>query len=110
MTAYAALLFAVNVGGRKVPSGDLRALAAELGFAGPRTHANSGNLVVGAGSSGATRADDVARLVRSGVADRFGVDAAVVVLTTERLAQIVRANPFPAAAKDAPAHLLVLDG
>jgi len=110
MTAYVALLFAVNVGNRKVPSGELRALAAELGLATPRTHANSGNLVVGAGTSGATTPDDVARLVRTGVAERFGVDAAVVVLTAERLARVVRANPFPAAARESPAHLLVLVG
>lgn len=108
MTAYAVLLFAVNVGGRSVPSTALRALSADLGFAGSRTVVNSGNLVVAAGTSGARTADDVARLVRAGVADRFGVDAAVAVLTAERLAEVLEANPFPDAAREAPARVQVL--
>ncbi|WP_069387055.1 DUF1697 domain-containing protein [Cellulosimicrobium cellulans] len=110
MTAYAALLFAVNVGGRSVPSTALRALSAELGFAGNRTVVNSGNLVVAAGASGAATADDVARLVRAGVADRFGVDAAVAVLTTARLAEVLAANPFPDASRETPSRVQVLVG
>jgi uncharacterized protein (DUF1697 family) len=110
MTAYVALLFAVNVGGRSVPSSALRVLSAELGFAGSRTVVNSGNLVVATGSSGAGSPDDVARLVRAGVTERFGVDAAVAVLTTARLAEVVDALPFPDAAREAPSHLQVLVG
>ncbi|OLT49528.1 DUF1697 domain-containing protein [Cellulosimicrobium sp. CUA-896] len=110
MTAYVALLFAVNVGGRSVPSTALRALSAELGFAGGRTVVNSGNLVVAAGSSGATSADDVGRLVRAGVAERFGVDATVAVLATERLAEVLEANPFTGTARETPARVQVLVG
>ncbi len=110
MTAYVALLFAVNVGGRKVPSTGLRALAGELGFAHARTVVNSGNLVVAPGTSGASGPDDVARLVRAGVAERFGLDAAVAVLTTERLRKIVLGNPLPDDARDRPSGLLVLVG
>ncbi|MET7134377.1 DUF1697 domain-containing protein [Cellulosimicrobium sp. MI9406] len=107
VTAYACLLFAVNVGGRKVPSTALRDLAGELGLAHARTVVNSGNLVVGPGSSGASSPADVARLVHDGVAERFGVDAAVAVLTTERLRKIVRGNPLPDDAAERPAGLLV---
>ncbi len=107
MTAYVCLLFAVNVGGRKVPSTALRDLAGELGLARARTVVNSGNLVVGPGSSGAASPADVARLLHDGVADRFGVDAAVAVLTTERLRKIVRGNPLPDDAEERPAGLLV---
>jgi len=110
MTAYVALLFAVNVGGRKVPSTALRELAGELGFAHARTLVNSGNLVVAPGTSGASGPDDVARLVRAGVADRFGVDTAVAVLTAERLRKIVLGNPLPDDARERPAALLVLVG
>lgn len=107
VTAYVCLLFAVNVGGRKVPSTALRDLAGELGLAHARTVVNSGNLVVGPGSSGAASPVDVARLLHDGVADRFGVDAAVAVLTTERLRKIVRGNPLPDDAEERPAGLLV---
>lgn len=107
VTAYVCLLFAVNVGGRKVPSTALRDLAGDLGLAHARTVVNSGNLVVGPGSSGAASPADVARLLHDGVADRFGVDAAVAVLTTERLRKIVRGNPLPDDAEERPAGLLV---
>ncbi|MBD8078157.1 DUF1697 domain-containing protein [Cellulosimicrobium arenosum] len=110
MTAYVALLFAVNVGGRKVPSTRLRALATRLGLAAPRTLVNSGNLVVAPGTSGATSRADVARLVHDGVVDEFDVDATVVVLTTADLARIVADVPFPTSAREDPAHLLVLVG
>jgi uncharacterized protein (DUF1697 family) len=110
VTAYVALLFAVNVGGRKVPSTELRALAGDLGFADARTVVNSGNLVVGPGSSGAKGPDGVARLLHDGVAERFGVDAAVAVLTTERLRRIVLGNPLPEDARERPSGLLVLVG
>jgi uncharacterized protein (DUF1697 family) len=110
VTAYVALLFAVNVGGRKVPSTELRTLAGDLGFADARTVVNSGNLVVAPGSSGAKAPDDVARLLHDGVAERFGVDAAVAVLTTERLRKIVVGNPLPDDARERPAGLLVLVG
>lgn len=108
--SYAALLFAVNVGGRKVPSTRLRALAGELGFAAPRTIVNSGNLVVAAGGSGARSAADVARLVHDGVVEEFGVDATVVVLTTAQLERIVADVPWPKAAREDPSHVLVLVG
>ena len=46
MTAYIALLRAVNVGGTgKLPMEDLRALCAEAGFAKVRTFIASGNVV-----------------------------------------------------------------
>ncbi len=105
--ALACLLFAVNVGGRKVPSTELRALAGELGFAGARTLANSGNLVVGPTSGEATA---VARHVHDAVAERFGVDSTVVALSRAQLAAIVAANPLPDVAREDPAHLLVCVG
>lgn len=108
--SYACLLFAVNVGGRKVPSVQLRAVATELGFAEPRTVANSGNLVVRPGTSGAHDGQAVAALVSAAVAKRFGVDAAVAVLTGRQLADAIAANPFPEAARDHPARLQLLVG
>jgi uncharacterized protein (DUF1697 family) len=51
MKTFVALLAAVNVGGRKVPMSDLRTLANKLGFEGPRTYIQSGNLVFRASDS-----------------------------------------------------------
>ena len=45
MTGYAALLRAVNVGGRKLIMDDLKAIAVDLGFANVRTYIASGNLL-----------------------------------------------------------------
>ncbi len=88
----------------------LRDLAGDLGLARARTVVNSGNLVVAPGTSGASSPDDVARLVRRGVAERFDVDTAVAVLTAERLRKIVRGNPLPDDAEERPAALQVLVG
>nr|MBA3835646.1 DUF1697 domain-containing protein [Sphingomonas sp.] len=46
MTAYVALLRAVNVGGTsKLPMTELRKIAEDLGFENPRTYIASGNLL-----------------------------------------------------------------
>ena len=45
MTAYVALLRAVNVGGRKLVMAELKAVADKLGFDGARTYIASGNLL-----------------------------------------------------------------
>ncbi|MFF2623111.1 DUF1697 domain-containing protein [Oerskovia jenensis] len=105
---FAVLLRGVNVGGgRKVPSADLRAVAQDAGFTGARTILNSGNLVVSSGASGATGPDDVARLVRTGLADRLGLDVDVLALTGGDLAAAIAANPFDEAARADPSHLLL---
>ena len=50
MARLIALLRAVNVGGRKLPMAQLRALCAELGWEDVRTYIQSGNLVFSASS------------------------------------------------------------
>ncbi|MEV7963279.1 DUF1697 domain-containing protein [Oerskovia paurometabola] len=107
-SGFAVLLRGVNVGGgRKVPSADLREIAQDAGFAGARTLLASGNLVVAPGASGATGPDDVTRLVRSGLADRLGLDVDVLTLTGADLAAAIAANPFDDAAREDPSHLLL---
>ncbi|GIJ00428.1 uncharacterized protein (DUF1697 family) [Sediminihabitans luteus] len=102
----AALLRAVNVGGVKVPSADLRAAADDAGLADPVTHLATGNLVVGR-SAGTTSADVGAR-VTAALADRLGVEVDVTVRTHAALRAVVDAVPFPDAARDDPSHLVVL--
>jgi uncharacterized protein (DUF1697 family) len=108
VTGFAVLLRGVNVGGgRRAPSADLRAVAQDAGLAGARTLLASGNLVVSPGTSGATTPDDVTRLVRTGLADRLGLDVDVLTLTGADLAAAIAANPFDEAAREDPSHLLL---
>ncbi|GAA2218904.1 DUF1697 domain-containing protein [Promicromonospora sukumoe] len=108
MAAFAVLLRAVNIGpGLRVSSADLRGAAEDAGLGAARTLLNSGNLVVTPGTSGASTADDAARLVQEQLATRVGQDVAAVGLSAARLDEIAAANPFPAAARDDPSHLQV---
>lgn len=106
MSVFVVLLRGVNLGPhRRVPAADLRGAAQDAGFADVRTLLTSGNLVVTSGTSGARTPDDVARLVHDSLTERLGADIPAVALSAERLEQIVRENPFPAAARDDPSHL-----
>ncbi|GAA1712981.1 DUF1697 domain-containing protein [Isoptericola hypogeus] len=103
-TTYVVLLRGVNLGPhRRVSAADLRQAAADAGLAGARTHANSGNLVAVAPE----RADDVAARVSAALESLTGGSVPAVALTASRLDAVVRANPFPAAARDDPSHLQV---
>ncbi|WP_199424332.1 DUF1697 domain-containing protein [Actinotalea solisilvae] len=91
MTRYAVLLRGVNVGGVTVRSADLRALLAELPVTDARTLLASGNVVCRYdGDAGALKV-----LVEGALRERFGYDAWVVVLTAERLAELIDACPYP---------------
>jgi uncharacterized protein (DUF1697 family) len=108
MICFAVLLRAVNIGpGLRVTSADLRGAADDAGLGAARALLNSGNLVVTPGTSGVTRADDVARLVQEQLAARLGQDVPAVGLSGRQLEAIAGANPFPAAARDHPAQLQV---
>jgi uncharacterized protein (DUF1697 family) len=84
---HVALLRAVNVGGRsKVPMAELRALFEELGHTDVQTYIASGNVVF-AGKP------DAKRLERA-IADRFGVETAVILRTAKQLQAVLDAHPF----------------
>lgn len=113
MSAYAALLRGVNVGGhRSVPAAVLRALGADAGFTAPATLLASGNLVLGTPVPGTPAAacaspDDVARLVRDELRTRLDLDVDVVVVTLADVDAAVAANPFPAESETEPSKVLV---
>lgn len=111
-TAFAVLLRGVNLGPhRRVSSADLRAAASDAGFADAATYANSGNLVVSAPDDGPRpTSGQVATRVAAALEARIGTDVPMVAIGGARLAAIVAANPFPAAARDDPSHLLVHAG
>ena len=86
-----ALLRGVNVGGKKVVMSELRDAVASLGHADVATYIQSGNVLFS--SDQADTAKLAADLERA-MADRLGVQAGVVVLTRDELAQVVRDNPY----------------
>jgi uncharacterized protein (DUF1697 family) len=86
-----ALLRGVNVGGVKVPMGDLRAMLQEAGLSGARTSLQSGNVIV-TPPSGDTR--KLGKVIEEVIEDGFGLDIRVIVRTKAELAKVVAANPF----------------
>jgi uncharacterized protein (DUF1697 family) len=101
-----ALLRAVNLAGQRMVSmSDLRALAAELGFADAKTLLQSGNLVFAAKTRATSR---VEQMLERAARDRFSIDVEFFVRTADEWDELMAANPFRAEARDDPAHLLVM--
>jgi uncharacterized protein (DUF1697 family) len=95
VTAYVALLRAVNVGGTsKLPMADLRRVADGLGFGDPQTFIASGNLIFSSDGSG----EEVRVRLETALAQYMGKPVPVMIRTAAELAAVVKANPF----KDAP--------
>lgn len=90
MTAFVALLRAVNVGGRQLKMAALKQAAAELGFERPQTFIASGNLLFLSRKSEAA----VKSLLEEALKDQFRAPVEVMVRTAEELAAVAEANPF----------------
>ena len=90
MTAFVALLRAVNVGGRKLAMADLRGIAEELGFDGVKTFIASGNLLFAT----SRKEDEVRDLLEDALGKHMGAEVPVFVRTAAEMAGIARANPF----------------
>lgn len=93
MTEWIALLRGVNVGGITVRSAELRETFTGLGFGGVRTVLASGNVAF---ESDRTDAAALKHDIERALADRFGYEAWIVLLTRERLGAIVVDFPFDA--------------
>ena len=104
MARLIALLRAVNVGGRKLPMAELRALCGELGWGDVETYIQSGNVVFSAPGEAEAHEDRLEK----GIEDRFGMDVPVMVRTASRWAALVAANPFPDVAREEPNRLQLL--
>jgi uncharacterized protein (DUF1697 family) len=90
MTAYVALLRAVNVGGRKLAMADLKQIALDAGLERPRTFIASGNLVFASDKAEGV----VARILEERLEKHMGADVPVFVRTAREMDQVVGANPF----------------
>jgi uncharacterized protein (DUF1697 family) len=104
VTAYVALLRAVNVGGTGlIKMADLKALCAAIGFRDVATLLQSGNVVFTA--KGSDKA--VAQKLADAIEKSHGFRPTIVVRTGAEIADVIARNPFAAAAKAEPNRLLV---
>jgi uncharacterized protein (DUF1697 family) len=102
MPRYLALLRGINVGGHnKVVMADLRAIAADLGYADVATYIQSGNLVFTCPDADPAGLADA---LEAEIAGRLSVRSAVVVVSAPDLTQVIADNPFPAAANPKYLH------
>lgn len=107
MERQIALLRGINVGGHnKIGMAQLRDVLGELGFARVRTHLQSGNVVFDAGGS----PEESARVVESGLADRFGASVPVLVRSRADFARVVDENPWQAVSDRAKFLVVFLAG
>jgi len=91
------LLRGINIGSRnRIAMPALRDALEEAGYDDVRTYVQSGNVVLSSRASAKQAARDVERLI----ADRFGLEIAVVARTRNELAKVVDRNPLGRVAKD----------
>lgn len=94
MTAYVALLRAINVGGTgKLPMTELVALCEKAGFFDVATYIQSGNVVFRSQRGEAS----VKKRLEQALAERMGKPIGVHVRAREEIAAVLDHNPFPAA-------------
>ena len=92
MTAFVALLRAVNVGGTgKLPMSDLKAMCEKLGFTKVQTYIASGNVVFESRKSEGS----VKAALEAALQKYAGKPVGVLVRTPAELAKVVAGNPFP---------------
>ncbi len=92
MTAYIALLRAVNVGGTgKLPMSELKAICEKAGFGNVRTYIASGNVVFDSQETEAR----VKAILEAALAVYAGKPIGVLVRTESELTEVLANNPFP---------------
>ena len=106
MGRMVALLRGINVGGRVLPMAELRALCAEVGWEDVRTYIQSGNIVFAAGEKPAALESQLEQAIE----DRFGMKVPTIIRTSAQWRDCLAANPFPEAARETPAWLLLMVG
>lgn len=90
MPTYIALLRGINVGGNnKIDMKQLKAAFVEAGFPDARTYINSGNVIFSSAKDTAAVQTDCETLI----AERFGLNIAVAILTAEELADALAHVP-----------------
>jgi uncharacterized protein (DUF1697 family) len=97
MARLVVLLRGINIGSRnRISMPELREALEDAGYDDVRTYLQSGNVVLASSASAKKVARDCERLI----ADRFGLEIAVVTRTRSELAKVVERNPLGRVAKD----------
>jgi uncharacterized protein (DUF1697 family) len=91
MTAYVALLRAVNVGKRQLIMRELKAIGEELEFGSPKTFVASGNLLFTSDKS----ESELRSILERRIGEHMGADVSVMLRAAKEIAEVRRANPFP---------------
>lgn len=92
MNSFAVFLRGINVGGINIKMADLKTALEAYPFTGVKTLLASGNVVLQSELEPAGVKEQFEKCLR----EAFGYDAWVVVLTGERVAELVDACPYPA--------------
>src|SRR2546428_2927987 len=104
MSAYLALLRAVNLAGHKpVAMADLRELLTKLGFTDVQSALQSGNLVF---RSKARSNAQIERLLEAEAEKRLALQTDFFVRTAEEWKEVIANNPFREESKRDPSHLV----
>jgi len=104
MAKLLALLRAVNVGNRKVPMAELRALCAGLGWTGVETYIQSGNIVFAAEGEGAELEETLEAAVRK----HFGFEVPAIVRSAGQWSRLAASNPLEDASEREPNRVQLL--
>jgi uncharacterized protein (DUF1697 family) len=109
MPTYVALLRGINVGkNKRIAMADLRGLVEGLGYAGVKTHLNSGNVVF---TGPAQPNGEIASGIEAAIRTDLGMEVPMVVRTGEEMQRVVAENPFPERAGDhTTLHVVFLSG
>ena len=92
MTAYVALVRAVNVAGTdKLPKDELKAMGEACGFENVRTFINSGNLLF----TSERGESEVEKRIEARLADHFRKPVPAFVRNAKEMAEAAALNPFP---------------
>ncbi len=100
---WAALLKGINIGGKKIPMADLKAVVEGLGHGDVKTLLASGNVVF---TCAETEGAALEKQLEAALG-KYGLKTDVVLRNGVELAAVIAGNPFPDAATDHPNHLLV---
>lgn len=103
MARLIALLRAVNVGGRKLPMAELRALCGKLGWEEVESYIQSGNLVFSASG----KPETLEAKLEAAIEARFGFHSDVMVRSAAQWSKLLKANPFGAASEAEPNRVLI---
>lgn len=106
MNRWVALLRGVNVNGITVRSGELAQLFSDLGFSNVRTVLASGNVCFDVDvSNGVAEQATLKLAIETGLRERFGYEAWIVLVEQDALAEVIHSYPYE---EDAQHHSYVV--